>query len=159
DEFQRLNNVLEEMIAQVETEYKSLKRFTENASHEIQTPLSVINNKIEVLLQKADFTEKQWKSLQAIYRSAGRLSRLNRASLLLTKIENRQFTKNKQVDVNILLNNLLDDYDELIKQKNITLTKTIEDKTIIIGNPELVELLLRNVLSNALKHNMNGGRL
>lgn len=159
DEFQRLNNVLEEMIAQVEKEYKSLKRFTENASHEIQTPLSVINSQIEVLLQQSDFTERQWKSLQDIYRSAGRLSRLNRALLLLTKIENRQFTEHKQVDISIVLNNFLDDYDELIKQKNITLTKTIEDKTIITGNPELVELLLRNVLSNALKHNMNGGRL
>jgi signal transduction histidine kinase len=159
DEFRQMNAVLKNMITHIEKEYKSLKQFTENASHEIQTPLAVINSRIEVLLQKENFNKTQWKSLGEIYRAAGRLSRLNRALLLLTKIENRQFTERKQVEVNALLNDLLCNYEELITRKNLKLSKNPEDKISINANPDLIELLLRNVLSNAIKHNIEDGQL
>ncbi len=158
-EFQQLNDVLKQMTRQVERDYKSLKQFTENASHEIQTPLSVINSRIEIMLQEGDFSDSQWKSVGEIYRASSRLSRLNRALLLLTKIENRQFTKHKPVDIKILLDELLCNYEELITQKNLTLEINIDDEIIINANPELIELLLRNVLSNAVKHNVNDGVL
>jgi signal transduction histidine kinase len=159
DEFQQLNMAFSKMITHIEKEYKSLKQFTENASHEIQTPLSIISNRIEMMLQEADFTKDQWKSLSEIYRAAGRLSRLNRALLLLTKIENQQFTENKQVDVSILLDRLIHEYKELIHQKDLVLTKNVKDKISITTNPVLMELLLRNMLSNAVKHNTHDGIL
>src|SRR6185312_12604635 len=90
-EFAELNEAALLMCEKVSKDYESLKNFTENASHEIQTPLAIIKNKIELLLQSENLDKTQIHSIQILNDAASKLSRLNQSLLLLTKIENRQF--------------------------------------------------------------------
>jgi signal transduction histidine kinase len=87
----------------------------------------------------------------------GRLSRLNSALLLLTKIENQQFSQQKQVNVTELLQELLAQYRELANAKDVTMSVELEPEVSLKVNPDLVEMLFRNLLSNAVKHNYKGG--
>jgi len=157
DEFQELNSVLENMIAYVEKEYNSLKEFTENASHEIQTPLSVISSKVDQLLQDESLDREKSEQLYAIKKTAGKLSRLNKALLQLTKIENNQYVQKENINISELLQKLIDDYCTLAQAKNIELNANIQPDINLNINSELAELMLRNLLSNAVKHSYSGG--
>lgn len=159
DEFKRLNTVLDEMTRRIENEYRQLKQFAENASHEIQTPLSVIQNQIELLIQDESLPENQWKRLQKISTMAEKLSRLNRALLLLTKIENEQFAERKLLDLNELLQSLTEEYQQLARSKDIDMQMELEPDVKLNMNPDLAEMLFRNLLSNAVKHNRQGGTI
>jgi len=159
DEFKRLNTVLEEMTRRIENEYRQLKQFTENASHEIQTPLSVIQNQIEMLIQEESFPENQWNRLQKISAMAGKLSRLNRALLLLTKIENEQFADRQQININDLLHSLTEEYRHLAEVRDLTMHVDLEPEVTLRMNPDLAEMLFRNLLSNAIKHSQAEGTI
>jgi signal transduction histidine kinase len=157
NEFHELNTGVQRLLNRVEKDYNRLKQFTENASHEIQTPLSVIQNQIELLIQDKNLSEAQRKRLGEINKMGGRLSRLNSALLLLTKIENQQFSQQRQVNVTELLQELLAQYRELANAKDVTMSVELEPEVSLKVNPDLVEMLFRNLLSNAVKHNYKGG--
>lgn len=153
-EFRQLNSSVLEMTKHVNHEFEALKSFTDNASHEMQTPLAIINSKLDVLLQTA--TEKQAAQLQAIYNATGRLTKLTQTLLLLTKINNDQYNLQTKVDLTQLLDNKLKQFEELIKARNIHL-KYEREQVFININEELIEILLNNLLSNTIKHNYNEG--
>lgn len=157
DEFQELNSVIEKLLRRIEGDYKRLKQFTENASHEIQTPLSVIQNQVELLFQDEKLPEDKRVRIGEINKMAGRLSRLNSALLLLTKIENEQYTQREALNISLLIKNLITQYRELAKEKNITIEADLEANVTINMNADLAEMLFRNLLSNAIKHNYSGG--
>jgi len=159
DEFRQLNDVLKDMIGQIEKEYQSLKAFTENASHEIQTPISSMLNRIEVMLQDESLSKDQWQRLQQVGQAARKLSRLNKALLLLTKIENRQYAEAETIDLTDLIKDLAPEYRSLAEAKNISMDMDIESEAKVEMNPELAEMMLRNLLSNAIKHNENDGKV
>jgi signal transduction histidine kinase len=154
DEFNELKTSVSVMIKRINEEFITLKAFTDNASHEMQTPLAIINSKLDILLQTA--TEKQAEQLQAIYNATGRLTRLNQTLLLLTKINNEQFKNQHPINFKKLIEQKLKHFDELINTRNIKLIVEIEDVCINI-NEELGEILINNLLSNAIKHNFNEG--
>ena len=83
-EFTELNNVLNLMSDKIYNDFITLREFTENASHEIQTPLAIIKSKIELLIQSENLTKEHLKQLQDIYSATGRLSKLNQFLLLIT---------------------------------------------------------------------------
>src|SRR6185437_15266196 len=101
------------MCEKVSKDYESLKNFTENASHEIQTPLAIIKNKIELLLQSENLDKTQIHSIQILNEAASKLSRLNQSLLLLTKIENRQFESPEKVNFSKVLNQCIENFEEL----------------------------------------------
>jgi signal transduction histidine kinase len=154
EEFNELNASVFEMTKRINEEFETLKAFTDNASHEMQTPLAIINSKLDILLQTS--TEKQAEQLQAIYNATGRLTRLNQTLLLLTKINNEQYKSQNHVDFKNLFQQKLMQFDELIKTRNIELAYELREISISI-NEELAEILMNNLLSNAIKHNFSGG--
>jgi len=92
-EFGKLNAVLSSMSQKIREDFFNLKEFTENASHEIQTPLAIIKSKIELLVQSENLSENQVELIQTIDQSVTRLSKLNSGLLLITKIENNQYAE------------------------------------------------------------------
>lgn len=159
DEFKDLNETSLTMIQKVINDYESLKRFTENASHEIQTPLAIIKNKIELLLQSENLNESQINIIQSLNGAASRLSRMNQSLLLLTKIENSQFGTTESNSLSIILNGYIENLDELVSAKNITIQKNIVDGIFINMNESLAEILISNLIVNAIKHNYPGGTI
>lgn len=159
NEFQELNSAVKLMSNQVIKDYDALKSFTENASHEIQTPLAIVQLKLELLMQSENFSALQMQHIQTIQEEISRLSKLNKSLLLLTKIDNRQFNDVEEVDVEKIINKLLANYEELMVAKHIKLTKYSEAKCKVFMNEMMAEVMFSNLITNAIKHNIYGGTI
>ena len=158
-EFADLNRVLKTMTERIKNDYLNLKEYTENASHEIQTPLAIISSKLELLLQSGEMSEKQYKALTDAYEASIRLSKYNSTLILLAKIENKQFPESKQVSPEAILLDLLENLDDLIRSKKIEVVKKIVPDVTLQMNPYLAEMLIVNLVKNAVRHNVKGGKL
>jgi len=156
DEFAELNTTLERLTEKNRLDYQSLKRFTENASHEIQTPLAVIRAKLETLLQSEGLNDTQLNHLYGTQRAASRLSRLQQNLLLLVKIENEQFQAQEMVDFKTLVLNKTDQLEDFISAKNVHISTELlaVQKQL---DPFLAETLVGNIVGNAVKHNLQTG--
>jgi signal transduction histidine kinase len=157
EEFTELNNALTEMTSKLHNDYVLLKQFNENASHEMQTPLSIILSKIELLLEEKNFEEKTLMQLHVIYKAAYRLSRLQSDMSLLHKIENMEFSNFETIDLNELVRHQLEEMDDLFKAMQLDIQVNTTQPIRINGNAFLIEIMLSNLLSNALKHNIENG--
>ncbi|MET3981183.1 signal transduction histidine kinase [Mucilaginibacter sp. UYP25] len=158
DEFTELNQAVINMADRVKSDYQNLKVFTENASHELMTPISIINSKLDTLVQTDEFTDKQSKLLNDIYGTVTRLTRLNKSMLLLAKIENGLIKDNTDVNVKLVLEECVYQHEEMIHQLGINLKTTLGEKQLLV-NKSLIEILLNNLLSNAIRHNYQNGEL
>lgn len=158
-EFDQLNQSVTHLTSRVTTAYQNLKEFTENASHEIQTPLAVILSKIEGLFQDESLTESQLIALSSVSEAANRLGRLNQALLLLTKIENRQFLAGTDpINLVPIINSKLRDLEDLIEQREISIQTDLQPVGPVI-HPALAEILVNNLLTNAIRHNVEKGKI
>ena len=155
DEFDRLNNVINQMTLKIRNDYQSLKEFTENASHEIQTPLSITLLNLEEILQH-DPPEDVFRKVVSSMNALKRLSTLNQSLVLLTKIENRQFIAEKLVDLGKLTAEKLNEFEPLLEIKGLKISFS-GGGFMIKMNDQLASVLVSNLLSNAVKHNIDGG--
>ena len=157
DEFQELKKALELLTAQVSKDYIALKEFTENASHEFQTPVSIIITKLDALMQHQQLTPEQAEKLESIRYAADRISRLTKDTLLLAKIENHQFSIEPNVDLASILIAQLQLFEELFEIKNFKIQPEIPEAFSISANPVLLEKMVSNLMSNAFRHNLDEG--
>ncbi len=158
-EFTRLNLALSKMTEKIHADFLSQKQFAENASHEMQTPLAVIQSKIELLIQSKTLSGADMQIIQSVYDSARKLSQLNKALVLLSKIGNNQFTETALVNLESLIVNLLFNYDDRIAQQGIRLKRNILFKEKIEMNSALAEVLFDNLIRNAVIHNYQNGAI
>jgi len=188
-EFNQLNATLNIMTRKIQDDFSQHKEFTENASHEMQTPLAVIKANLSLLMQSSNLSEgdmnsiqaientvkklsalnrtlllltkidNQQYSIQAIENTVKKLSALNRTLLLLTKIDNLQYSKNKKIDLTIISKNILGHYTELISTKELILEIDFQEKLEVTINETLAEILVSNLIQNAIRHNTTGGKI
>lgn len=159
-EFRLLGDVAYDMANRSHRAYEEQKQFIENASHELQTPLAIARGKLELLAESEGMTEEQLKELDAIYSTLGRAVKLNKALLLLSRIENGQYAETEQVSVDELLDELLPDLMDIYAHKQISLERTKEPSPFIINcNASLAHILITNLVKNALLHSPEGGKL
>ena len=202
EEFRSLDSAVAQMTGKILNDYEMLKNFTDNASHEMQTPLAIINSKLDLLIQDQGLGEQHLRQLQAMYDAVGRLSKLNQSLLLLTKIENNQFVHTDPVALPALIEKKLGQFEDLIKARHLTVQTNdfplpgagavdiaalpgIDGLPAIhTGQPDvdaplhtggqrppapadssfrmnayLADILLNNLLINAIRHNQDGGQL
>ena len=118
-EFRQLNETILKMTRRNEEMYSQQKQFIENASHELQTPLAICRNKLELLAERPDCTEGQLEEIEDIHRNLGRIVKLNKSLLLLSRIENGQFHETKEVEFNPIIKELVEDFQEIYEHKNL----------------------------------------
>ena len=157
-EFDELNQSLTKLIEHNVSVYKTQKEFTENASHELQTPLAILKNKLDILLQNQDLTEKQYQIAEEMNRALSRSSRINKNLLLLAKIDNKQF-ENSEIHLDELLNQSMEILQEHFEQKNISVKTEISDNVKVNGNIGLTEVLINNLIINAIRHTSINGSI
>lgn len=156
-EFIQLQEVSNALIKQSEEIYASQKQFTESASHELQTPIAIITNKLELLLESKYLNESDAKRIAEVINIADRLKKLNNTLLLLTKIENKQYLEEQTVCINENVKEILFDFQELTDFKNIKISIEEVDKLYVRMNSSLAEIILSNLIKNAIFHNIKGG--
>lgn len=158
-EFKRLNAFLAEMTSKVRSDYQSLKEFSENASHEIQTPIAIVQSKLEVLMDGDNLTQEQIEQISFAQNTIKRLSHLSNALSLLTKIDNKEFINVTEIDISQVLKEILEEFKELIELKEITKRVEIDKNVNIHADRVLVEMLLSNLINNSIRHNWEGGSI
>jgi signal transduction histidine kinase len=158
-EFQWLEQAMDEMVNRIKQDYMKIKEFTENASHELQTPLAVIAAKIELLIQSETLKKEEMENIQAVYQAVKRLSGLNQALVLLTRIENREYRKTEQVDLAKLVEKNLNNLAELIALKHLLIKKELAESAVVQINPDLADIIISNLIGNAIKHNVENGKI
>lgn len=149
-EFVELNQEINKMIDRNEVIYAQQKLFIENASHELQTPLAIISNRLDTLLQHPELDEYSITEIHEITQKLNRISKLNKSLLTLSKIENNQYLDNKWINFNTATDSLLEELEDLILHKNINIEKINQGDFIFEMDEYLAKTLIMNLLKNAI---------
>lgn len=159
NEFDDLNQSLEALTERTHNTYISQKEFTENASHEMQSPLAVFQSKLELLMQTAPLNEEQAQLMSDLANASQRMSRLNKSLVLLTKIENNQFAELEEVSLSQVVESYLQQYQPQAQEKHIVIHSNLQSNATVKANKALIEILIGNLLGNAIRHNYIDGTI
>ncbi len=156
-EFKRLEEFLHKMLGKAAQDYRSLKEFSENASHEMQTPIAIAQGKLELLQDADNLQPSQHELILSAQQSLSKLSKLGKALALLTKIENHEFSALAAINFSQLTERIVSDFTELSDLQGIRLTSEVQPGVTLRIDPILADVLLTNLLKNALQHNLPDG--
>jgi signal transduction histidine kinase len=156
-EFKQLNVVFDNMTRKMRIDYLNLKEFSENASHEIQTPLAVIRSKADLLMQQKNLNKDSLNLVKSINEATNKLLKLNQGLLLISKIENQVFHEKKRVSLKLIAEAGLNNYKEIMQLKKIKVEIETTDEAMVEMNEVLADVLISNLLSNAVRFNVDGG--
>lgn len=159
EEFKILNQAIQTATNRSTEMYNQQKQFVENASHELQTPLAICMNKLELLSENPDCTEEQLSEIAGINHTLRGIIKMNKSLLLLSRIDNKQFPDTSEIDFNKLINKYLPDFEDMYEYKNIHVTYTETSTLIYTMNESLASTLLSNLLKNAFIHNIESGSI
>ena len=157
-EFHKLSTAIQQAAHRSEELFERQKQFIGNASHELQTPLAVVGNRIEWLLDNTELSETQMNEMFKMQQTLRHIVRLNKTLLLLTKIDNGQFPENIELDIAKVLNEQISIYDEIYVSRNITCTINSEP-LVVRMNESLASTLIINLLKNAYIHTPENGNI
>lgn len=158
-EFAQMNRAVQKLIGQNLAAFRTLKEFSENASHELQTPLAVFQSKLDLLLQSPGLTREQALLIEQLYESISKLSRINRNLLLLSRMENEQFTHKEEIDMTTLAHETLPPFVEQAEVRQIEIQTEFDGPVKLLVNKGWVEILINNLILNAIRHNIDHGNI
>ncbi len=150
-EFAELNETLVKLIDNNVRVYTQQKEFTQNASHELQTPLALLKTKIDLLIQDSSLTTQQRKIIESLDNSVSRMTRINKNLLLLVGIENKRY-ESESVNLSELIKSLVNNFADFVEDKGSAISMNLKDSINIQANESLVEILISNLLSNTVRH-------
>jgi signal transduction histidine kinase len=157
NEFRQLNMVLDQMTRKMRNDYLNLKEYNENSAHEIQTPLAIIRSKLEILMQRKELRKGSLYLIKSIDEAATRLLKLNQGLLLISKIDNLYFQEEKEISLRQVIENCITNYKEITQIKKITVEVEAIDPALVKMNEILAEVLISNLISNAVRYNIDDG--
>ncbi|NQX41168.1 Signal transduction histidine kinase [Pedobacter steynii] len=156
-EFKELNAAVESLVAQSVGTYGSQKQFIENAAHELQTPLAISLNRLELLAENEDLSDQHLEAIGQVIGTLQRLTRLNKSLLLLSKIENKQYGEVALLSITTLTKTLISEYEDFAALKSVQVHLKEEGPLEVAMNKDLAAILISNLLKNAITHNIAGG--
>ncbi len=156
-EFRELGTFVKQMVARARHDYRAVKEFSENASHEMQTPLAIARGKLELLTETEGLSPEQSNLIQSAQQSLHKLSKLGRALSLLTKIDNEEFFTRETIDFSQIVRTCIGNFEELAAYKRLRLTHEVGDEVLLKIDPILADVLIGNLVKNTIKHNETGG--
>ena len=157
DEFRDMSRILTEMMDKINKDYGEMQEFLEYSSHELQTPLSIIQLKLDALCQKNSQNQEILDSVASIQASVNRVTKFNRSLLFIAKIRNGQYAPDVQIDLKKVVLDLICQYGELLNMRNIAVKFEKKENFDLNLHPVLATHLVQNVFTNAIKHNVADG--
>lgn len=159
-EFRKLNDAVLRSAERTELLFEQQKQFVGNASHEMQTPLAVCRNRLEMLVgDGTELTEEQLGEVIKVQQTLDYLVRLNRSLLLLSKIDSGQFPESEQVSLNVPVRNTIEDLSEIYASRNLQPEIEEQGELVVCMNPSLASSVVGNLVKNAFLHTEAGGRI
>ncbi|MEO5572105.1 MAG: HAMP domain-containing sensor histidine kinase [Bacteroidia bacterium] len=160
DEFNYLDESINELMHKVKDAFAIEKEFISNVSHELLTPISILNSRLENIVSDSNTPHEVSEKIIESQKTLNRLSKIIKALLLISKIENAQYLKNETVEISTLVEEVISEIEERLQQKNIELKKLIyDDFTFSPCNKSLLHTLIFNLINNAIKYNKEDGTI
>jgi signal transduction histidine kinase len=151
-EFKKMQQLFQEMVERIEHDYRNLKEYTENMAHEIQSPLTVIRNKTENLIADESLMKKNASTVKIIYDETNHLSKLGNTLNLITKIENQEFRNSVRIATRVVIEKHIEAISEVARLKSLEIEKELSDEHILDIDPFLLDIVLKNILRNAIRY-------
>lgn len=158
-EFDTLQKTVQRFLSNSVETYNQQKQFIENASHELQTPVAITINKLELLAESSQLSAQDSELLSSALNNLERLKRLNQSLLLLSKIENQQFAENTNVNINELSKRISENFSDQIDFHNLQFSLKEDGICTWNMNADLADILITNLIRNAVKHSPSGGTI
>ncbi|MEH6407532.1 MAG: histidine kinase dimerization/phospho-acceptor domain-containing protein, partial [Leeuwenhoekiella sp.] len=143
-EFSDLKDEIVGLTDKVAADYKNLKQFTEDISHELQTPLAIMQAKIDNLLNDTSIDESHFEQFSSLQKDIHRLAKLNKKLVLLTKLENQQFVRVTELDFNQLVSETVENFKELT---SLSIDCKLDSQITLMADSELIQILCNNLIS------------
>jgi len=160
DDFRHLDISIHQMIQTIESTFQKEREFISNASHELMTPISILQSKIENMFEEENISDELKVRLLEMQRILNRLKSITKTLLLISQIENDQFLKEDTIKISSLLQEVYDEISIRLQDKNITYAVNIQDDFMLLHvNKFLLFNLLFNLINNAIKYNREGGSI
>ncbi|MFT7613137.1 MAG: signal transduction histidine kinase [Parvicellaceae bacterium] len=157
-EFKELNTELQNLADRIYREYQTQKSYTEDATHELMTPIAVIRNKMELLIQSEQLKVTDLALIGDMLSKLDRIAKINKALILLSKIDH-QYEEQEAVNLNKVIDESLNFFEDQIRNKGIAVRKNVTEDLIITMNDDLAHILLMNLLKNSVLHNIENGTI
>ncbi len=156
-EFRKLGETAQQNMSRNESLYEQQKLFIANSSHEMQTPLAVIQSRLEMMIDDGQLSEQQLGEIIKTLHTVQDLARTNRSLLLLCKIDNQQFTDTSTISLGTIVRRLLPELEMVYSAHAISVTTAPHGDMTVEMNDILATALVQNLLKNAFLHNIPGG--
>lgn len=157
-----IRNLVEEIyliINKSVEKIQSKQSYFENLSHELLTPISIINGKLDLLLQSPHISSEDFEIIDSIIQHLEKLTKVNKSLILLSKIEQDVYDVHQKVNVNELIDQIINLLEVEIRAKKLTIRKENNQTCVIQTNVDLLEILLLNLIKNAIVHNRVEGKI
>ncbi|MDR1937606.1 MAG: HAMP domain-containing histidine kinase [Tannerellaceae bacterium] len=158
DEYKELNEVTENFLRENVQTFVNQKNFIENMSHELQTPLAIALNKLELLLNDTTLSRTQMEEINTTLQILNRMKKINSGLLLLAKIKNKQFEDN-EINLNTVFEETIHNFEHLVEYKEIKLHIIKNALLTVRMNADLAYVMAANLLKNAITYNVKGGEI
>jgi len=159
-DFEYLDISIHKMIQTIESTFQKEREFISNASHELMTPISILQSKIENMFGSEEITDEVKERLIEMQKILNRLKSITKTLLLISQIENDQFLKEDTIKVGELVQEVYDEISIRLQEKNIKLSIDIPPEwTLVRVNKFLLFNLFFNLINNAIKYNKKGGEI
>lgn len=157
DEFNELNNAIEQLFNRSHQLFLQQREFTENAAHEMQTPVAIFQSKLELLMQTTPLNREQAELINTLDSTVRRLTKLNQTLLLMAKIENNQYTDQEKINIREACEKVIDHLSVLTEEKGIRVHIDFPVDLFVYANPVLIDILIGNLFANAIRYNCSEG--
>ncbi len=159
-DFKYLDRSIKELMDHVHSAFEKEREFTSNASHELMTPISIMQSKIENMSTAEDISDAQYQKLEEVKRTLNRLKKIVSSLLLISRIENEQYIRNDTVRPAVLLKEVMEELLHRLEEKELKFTRQMNENVVLKNlNRDLLFQLFYNILNNAICYNRNGGRI
>lgn len=148
---------LSDMVGRIRADYNEQKRYVENVSHELMTPIAIIRGKLELLIQSQGITKSDFKLINEILIKLDRLTRVNQSLVLLSKIDYNHYAEKSNVSLNAIIDETIDLFEDQIQVDQLHVRKELNDEVQFYMNENLAYILVKNCIKNAVIHNIEGG--
>jgi signal transduction histidine kinase len=159
-DFKYLDSSLISLMEKIHDAFYKEREFTSNASHELMTPISVLQTNIENLMLEEELPESLQERLSGMMKTVNRLKKIVHSLLYISRIENDQYAKNDTVGVHEIIGEVMEELSARLEIKSVQLTTSISAQVKIKNvNQDLFFQLLYNLINNAIRYNKENGNI
>jgi len=155
-----LDTSLINLMQQIHEAFEKEREFTANASHELMTPIGILQNKIENLMGESEVGQMVQERLIGMHRTLNRLKRIVHSLLLISRIDNDQFSKNEAVSLRDLFSDIEEEISHRLTEREVTMQLNISEDVVLKGiNRDLIFQMMYNLVNNAIRYNKTNGNI